>query len=394
MDLFNDKNINLDALKKKAYNYRWAEVAEGVIPLTAADLDFPVAPEIVESIVDYVKDGYFSYTPKRGLEEMCVSIANGLKKRRNQDIDPNLVLPIDSAARGMSIIANAFLSEGDEAIVFDPVDYLFETSMKSAGAKIIYYPMKIVDGAIDFSDLEDYITPKTKMLSLCNPHNPLGKLYSLETLEHILKLANKYDFYIMNDEIWSDIIYSDETFNSILHLGNDLNKKTLTVSGYSKGFGIAGLRAGYVIAQDQEIFDEIIKTSEVDSTIGGISSLSQIASIACMDQCFYWVDEYIKHLEGNRDYALERLEKMPGITCEKPQATYVLFPNITATGMGSVELTEMLKEKYKLAIVPGGKDFFGYGSEGHVRIVLATGREMLAEGLDRLEKALNDIANG
>ncbi len=391
---FNNSEINYAALKKKAYNLRWAEVGEGVIPLTAADVDFPCAPEIVNAIKDYISDGYFSYTPKRGLPQFNEAIANMLLRRKNIEADANLILPIDSAARGMSIIANTYLKEGDEAIVFDPVDYLFATTMAQAGAKIIKFPMKMVDGRIDFSDLESYITPKTKMLGLCNPHNPLGRLYPMEDLEHIAKICKKHEIYIMNDEIWSDIVYSGNSFNSILHLPKELNERTITVSGLSKSYGVAGLRIGYIVCPSEKVFNEIVPVSEVDSTVGGISSLSQIAGIACFNECDYWLDAYISHLEQNRNFAVERLSKIPEVSVLSPDATFVLFVDISKLGMISDEFTAYLKDEHKLAIVPGGEKYFGAGSEGFVRICLATSQEVLSEGLDRFEKAIVQLRKG
>ena len=389
---FSNKSINFDVLRQRAYNLRWAEVPEGVIPLTAADTDFPPAPEISEALIEYIKGGYFSYTPKGGFPSFKKAVAKALKERKNEDVDPDLILPIDSAARGMDAIAKAVLKPGDEALVFDPVDFLFKTSMSAAGATINLFPMKFrEDGTIDFSDLEKYITPKTKMLGLCNPHNPLGKVYPLEDLDHILKLSEKYGFYIMNDEIWSDIVYPDAKFNSILNLGNERNKRTLTVFGFSKSFGIAGLRAGCVYCQDPELFQQVVKSSQVEDTIGGIDALSQVAGQACVEKCYYWVDEFMGQITKNRDYALERLNAMPGVSCYKPQATFVLFPDVSGVGMSSEELTKFLMEKHKVSIVPGGAKFFGPGSEGHVRICLATSHEVLEEGLNRVEAGIREI---
>ncbi|MBQ6221330.1 MAG: pyridoxal phosphate-dependent aminotransferase [Solobacterium sp.] len=388
---FSNKAVDFATLKKRAYNQRWAEIPEGVIPLTAADSDFPCAPEIVDAIVEYSKKGYFNYIPNLGMPEFRQSISRALKTRKNEEIDPDLILPIDSAARAMSVISKAFIKPGDEAIVCDPVDYLFKTNMEAAGAKIILFPTKIVDGKIDFSDLESYITPKTKMFGLCNPHNPLGMCYPKEDLDHILSLSEKYGFYIMNDEIWSDIIYPDSEFTSIYALGAERNKNTLSVFGFSKSFSIAGLRSGCVYCTDPDNFEQIVTASEVRSTVGGISSLSQIAGMACLDKCYYWVDAFREHIQKNRDYALERLRAIPGVTCHTPQATFVLFPDISAYGMKAEELTAYLEKEYKVRIVPGGDRFFGPGSEGHVRICMATSHEILAEGLNRVEEGLKTL---
>lgn len=392
MGSFTNEDVNLKILRQRAYNLRWAEVDEGVIPLTAADPDFPAPKAVADALTEYIQGGYFSYTPKRGFPEFAESLSTALKTRKNEEIDPNLVLPVDSAARGMHIIAQTVLKPGDEALVFDPVDFLFKTSMEAAGAKVNLFPMTFrEDGAIDFSDIEKYITPNTKMLGLCNPHNPLGKVYPKEDLEYLLDLSKKYGFYIMNDEIWSDIVYSDAEFTSICSLGKEKNKKTLSVFGFSKSFGIAGLRAGCIYCQDEEIFNKLVDASLVDTTIGGISSLSQVAGIACLKECYGWLDEFVAHLQSNRDYALERLNRMPGVKCAKPQATFVMFPDVSEIPISAEKLVEYLKKEERLAIVPGGKQFFGPGSEGHVRICLATSREILKEGLDRMERGLKKL---
>lgn len=392
MDKFTNSEINLKVLKKRAYNLRWAEVEDGVIPLTAADPDFPASVRIKDALIEYIQGGYFSYTPKRGFPEFGKSLCKVLKDRKNEEIDSELVLPIDSAARGMHVIAQAVLQPGDEALVFDPVDFLFKTSMEAAGAKVNLFPMTFKeDGSIDFSGIEQYITPKTRMLGLCNPHNPLGKVYPKEDLEYLLDLSEKYGFYIMNDEIWSDIVYSDAKFNSICSLGKERNKRTLSVFGFSKSFGIAGLRAGCIYCQDKEIFEKIVDASLVDTTIGGISSLSQVAAITCLNECYGWLDQFVAHLQSNRDYAYDRLIHMPGVRCHKPQATFVIFPDVSAFSMTAEELAGYLRREEQVAIVPGGSRFFGPGSEGHVRICLATSREILKEGFDRIERGLSRL---
>lgn len=387
MALFDDANVKLDVLKERAYNYRWAEVEEGVIPLTAADPDFPVAPAVREAMLDYIRGGYFSYTPKLGLPAFRQAISKGLLQRKGEKIDPDLILPIDSAARGMYVIAETVLKPGDEMIVFDPVDYLFRESCLAAGGKVVLFPAKMKDGWIDLTDLESYITPKTRMIGLCNPHNPFGVTYRPEDLEHIMALCEKYGLYIMNDEIWSDICFPEQPFNSIYLLGNERCKRVMSVFGWSKSFGVAGLRIGCVYTTSPELFQGMVEHSHVMSTAGGISSLSQVAGTACMES-YGWVDEFLKHLKGNRDYAVERLNAMPLLKAYKPMATYLLYVDIRAFGMKSEEFTDYMKEKVKLAVVSGGEKFFGAGSEGYIRICFATSRAILTEGLNRLEKGI------
>ncbi len=388
MALFDGSNVKLDVLKKRAFNYRWAEVPEGTIPLTAADPDYPAAPEIQQAMMEYVRDGYFSYTPKLGYPEFSESIAARLRERKGEQIDPKLILPIDSAARGMYIIAKAVLKPGDEMIVFDPVDYLFRESCLSAGGTVVLFPAHLKNGYIDLSELESCITPRTRMIGLCNPHNPYGVLYRPEDLERIMSLCEKHDLYIMNDEIWSDIVFPEEPFRSIYSLGNDRCGRVMSVFGFSKSFGIAGLRAGCVYTTSGELFRRIVESSDVLSTAGGIASISQIAGKACMDHCYYWVDEFLVHLKKNRDYAVERLNRMPLLKAYRPHATYLLYVDISGFGMTAEAFTDYMKERVQLAVVSGGEKFFGQGSEGHIRICFATSREILEEGLNRLERGI------
>ena len=394
MEGFTNKEIDFGILKQRAFNMRWAAVEDGVIPLTAADHDFPAAPEIVEALEDYISAGYFPYVPNRGMPEFKQAFSRFVKERKNEDVDPELVLPIDSAASGMGVIARAFLRPGDEVIVFDPVDFLFRTSMEAAGAKTVLFPTDRREDGISLEKLEEYITPNTRMVGLCNPHNPMGMLYKKEKLDRLLTLSEKYGFYIMNDEIWSDIIYPGEQFHSLLEFGPERNRRTVSVYGFSKSFGIAGLRIGAVYCTNAETYEAVVRASMVDSTIGGVSALSQVAGTAAMEKATYRLDRFLGQIAENRDYALERIAEMPMIRCHKPQATFVLFPDVTQTGMDPVDLVALLREQYKVVIVPGGARFFGPGSAGHVRICLATSREVLGEGLDRIERCLNDLAAG
>ena len=388
MALFDNENVRLDILKERAFNYRWAEVPDGTIPLTAADPDYPAAPEIGQAMEEYIRGGYFSYTPKLGFPSFRKSIARALKARKGENIDPEMILPLDSAARAMYVAASVALEPGDEMIVFDPVDYLFRESCMAAGGKVVLFPSAVKNGHIDLTDLEKYITPRTRMVGLCNPHNPFGTLYTREDLEHIMALCEKYDLTIMNDEIWSDIVYPEKPFVSIYCLGNERCKRVLSIFGFSKSFGIAGLRVGCLYATDPERFARAVDKSAVMTTAGGIASICQVAGEACVDRCYYWVDEFLAHLKANRDYGYARLSAMPMLKPNLPQATYMFYVDIAETGMTGEEFTGFMQRNVQLAIVSGGEKFFGPGSEGHVRICFATSRAILEEGLNRLERGM------
>ncbi len=387
MTLFADENVRLDVLKQRAYNYRWAEVPEGVIPLTAADPDYPAPAAVGRAMVEYIQGGYYSYTPKMGFPQFREAISAMLRERKAEQVPAELILPIDSAARGMYEIAKAVLKPGDEMIVFDPVDYLFRESALAAGAKIVLYPARLENGKVNLSDLEKYITPRTRMIGLCNPHNPLGALYDRASLDQLLSLCEAHDLYVMNDEIWSDIVFPNAQFTSILSLGAERCRRVASVFGFSKSFGVAGLRIGCVYCTDEALFQRIVDASAVMTTAGGISSISQVAGLACL-QSYDWVENFLAHLTANRDYAVQRIAGMPELRVSSPDATYLLYIDISRLGVPSVVFTDFLKEKAGLALVPGGEKFFGPGSEGYMRLCFATSRALLTEGLNRLEHGL------
>lgn len=392
-DFFSDERVNLDALKAKAFNYRWAEVPEGVIPLTAADPDFPVAPEIRQAMSDYIADGYFSYAPKLGYPSLAQALVEAVERRKGERIPPDLVLPVDSAARGMYTIAKAFMGPGDEMIVFNPCDFLFRESCLASGATPVYYdaPLDVERREMDLSGLEALVTPRTKMIGLCNPHNPYGLVYTPEQLENLMALCERHDLLVMNDEIWSDIVYPDAQFRSIYSLGNDRCSRVLSVFGFSKSFGLAGLRIGCAYCTDPKKFERIVAASDVMSTAGGASSLSMVAAEAALSRSYYWVDAFLEHLVANRDFAVERINAMPHLHAYRPQATYLLYVDIRELGMTGEEFVDYIEGDVGLALIPGGEGFFGSKSEGHVRICFATSRAVLEESMNRLARGVDDL---
>lgn len=385
---FTHDHVNMEILRQRSYSMRWATLAPDVIPLSSADPDFPPAPEIIRELNDYLKGGYMPYVPPLGITGLRESIASGLKLRKNENVKPEWIIPTDSAARAMQIISAAVLQPGDEAIIFDPVDLMFGVSISMANAKPVCFPCTKKDGHWDFSQLESYISEKTKMLCLCNPHNPLGKLYSVEELAQILRIANQHDLVIMNDEVWSDIVYSETPFHSLMEFPSEQTRKVLTVYGFSKGFSMAGIRGGYLICPDEALFSRIFDASAVGTTVGGVSCLTQVAMKAAFDHAFYWVDEFVAHLQACRDYVCDRLNAMPGITAERQEATFVSFFDMHRTGLTAEEFARQIYETDRVYLVPGTDKWFGPGAGGHVRLCYATSHEILEQALDRIENGV------
>jgi aspartate/methionine/tyrosine aminotransferase len=381
--MFTNNDINFEALKRKAYNGRWATLEEGIIPLTAADPDFRTAPEIEQGIIEYLKDGYLSYGPFSGLPEFKKSVADHFNKEKQGTFSPENILAVNSAAQGMYLIASYVLNPGDEAIILDPVDFLFKKSVETAGGKVVLCPVDTTTGEIDFEKMVSLISSKTKLISICNPHNPLGKVYSKEILIKIAEIASAHDLWVMSDEIWSDIIYDNKDFHTYSSVSEKAKKKSFTVYGFSKSFGIAGLRIGAVLCNDQDILEDFTEKSNFNSTIEGVSTLSQIAGSVALEKAKPWYKEFLNHLQNNRDLAFRLLSRSEIVTPNLPEATFVLFPKIE-NGMSSDEFAQHVLTQGKVAIVPGSERWFGKGAEGHIRICFSTSQEILEEGINRI----------
>jgi aspartate/methionine/tyrosine aminotransferase len=381
--MFTNNDINFEALKRKAYNGRWATLEEGIIPLTAADPDFRMSKEIENGIIEYIKDGYLSYGPFSGLPEFKKSVSEHFSTGKKGSFKPENVLAVNSAAMGMYMVAKYVLNPGDEAIIFDPVDFLFKKTVDSVGGNIKLCAVDSKTGDIDFEMLVSLISPKTKLISICNPHNPVGRIYSREILQKIADIAAAHDLWVMSDEIWSDIVYDKKEFNTYSSVSENAKKKSFTVFGFSKSFGIAGLRIGAVLCNDQELMDDFTEKSMFNSTIEGVSTLSQIAASVAIDKAKPWFNDFLTHLQHNRDLAHSMLSNSGILIPNLPEATFVIFPKIN-NGMSSDEFAQHVLKEGKVAIVPGSERWFGKGAEGHVRICFSTSQEILTEGLNRI----------
>ncbi len=393
MSLFTHASIDFEQLSQKAFNYRWATHPSDVIPLTAADPDFKVSQVIRDAISQYAHEGYFSYGPPEGLPSFKESVARFWTEFKNYPIPAEFVFPTNSAANALFLCASQLLNQGDEAIILDPVDFLFQKSIDHAGAVASRVSIDPITFQYSIDDLNAAVNNKTKVLYICNPHNPIGKVFSKEELLQFSYFAEKHGLKIISDEIWSEIVYKPYEHIPIASVSEYAAKNTYTIHGLSKSFGLAGLRIGYIICPDQKAYQAIVERSGVNTTAFGISTLSQIAGIAAYDKARDHVLQFRDHLQSMRDLAHRQLNQIPQLNCTTPQGCYVIFPKMIDPKLTSEETVIRILDQQKLAIVPGSPAFFGPGAEAHLRLCFATSREILEEGISRLAIGLETIFN-
>ena len=446
---FGDDQVPLAALRRQAFNLRWATLPEDVIPLTAADPDFAVAPAVREAIARQAAEGLFSYGPAAGLPAFRQACAHFCSDRRGMGGGPERILAVDGAAAGMLHVCRLLLRPGDEAIIFDPVDFLFQAAVEAAGATVVRLPVDPDRGELALERLEELVTPRTRLLGVCNPLNPVGRVLRRQELEALASFAARHDLAILNDEVWSDIVFAAEPdgeatsettseapraatgrgagdgtgagraaqrpaatmagtalpptaapagpavrFLSLAALAPEVAARCWTVHGFSKNYGLAGLRVGYVHCPDAGSCERLLNASLAETTMHGVATLSQIAAVAALEQGEAWLAAWLVHLERQRNLAVAELATMPGTSVRSPEGTYVLFPRVNHHGLSAEALTERLLQRQRLAVVPGAARWFGPGATGHLRLVFSTSEAILREGLARLRRGLEELEEG
>ena len=383
--MFSDDSVNMPLLRRWSHNLRWAEVPEGVIPLTAADPDFPCAPAIREALSRYITDGQFSYGPAAGLRSFREALSKFYQERRKLAVPGDRILPTDSAAFGLELVCRAVLSPGDEVIIFDPVDFLFRHCTERNGGVAVSFPTP-QGFRLEADALQQLITPRTRMICLCNPLNPTGKVFRADELRMIARIAVENNLLILSDEIWSDIIFAPHVYTSIASLDDEIARRTFTVTGFSKSYGLAALRIGAVLCPDDDWYTKILECSRHSFTVHGVNTVGQVAAQAALEGGQAWLDEFLQHLTRMRDLTVAGLNAIPGFSCIPPEGCYLAFADIRQTGKSSEAVHRLLMEEAKVAVVPGLPKWFGQGADGYIRISFATSESILKEALDRISR--------
>jgi aspartate/methionine/tyrosine aminotransferase len=389
---FSHSDVDEQQLSQKAYNYRWATVPSDTIPLTAADCDFPIAKPIRDAMIQYVHEGYMNYGPAKGLPALREMIAT------HRNTSSSCVFIANAAASAMFLVAKYCLSPGDEVLLSDPVDFLFQRAIENAGGVVVRYALKPPSQSnehwtFNVNDLVPLITNKTKMIAICNPHNPVGKVWNDQAISELCALASRFNLTLWSDEVWADISYVP--FTPTETIAKRFGTKTFTVIGFSKGYGLAGLRIGAVISPMETDTDAISSLSLAEDTAYGVSVLSQVAAQAALEKGSAWLTTFRKHVQSQCAYCVYRLNQIPHVSCTMPEGTFVCFANVSyylkKSGLDEASLVDYLMKNFKIALVPGSPRFFGPSAAGHIRLSVATSRKILREGLDRLAKGLMSL---
>lgn len=379
--------------RRGSNSVKWDMIEENfgqkdLLPMWVADSDWPTAPAIIDAIRERTKHGVFGYTfPDKELKEIIV---NWVSNHYNWDIKKEWIVFSNGVVPSLNIAINTFTNPGDEVVIQSPVYYPFYSAVTNNGCQIVNNQLKENDleYSFDYEDLKEKLKDKArsqsraKALILCNPHNPVGRVWSEKELRELGKICIEKDLKIISDEIHSDFIYDNNKHIPIASINSDFRENTVTFMAPSKTFNIAGLNSSFAIIPNEKLRKEfeVIKNGLVGS--GNIFGLE--AMKAAYSKGEEWLKEQLAYLEKNRDYAVDYINnKISRIKTKKIEGSYLLWLDCRDLNLSQEELKDLFINKVKVALDPG--DWFGKGGEGFMRLNLACPRDTLKEGLEKIK---------
>lgn len=362
-----------------------------VIGFGTGEPDFDTPDNIKKVGIAAIESGKTKYTPAAGLVDLRKAICARIKAEFDLDYDFTQVTVASGAKHSVYIALCALLNPGDEVILPAPywVSY-YEMIRMAGGVPFIIEAGEKQNFKISPSQLEGAIGKKTKALIINNPSNPTGMIYSRQELEAISEICRKHDIYVISDEIYSNLVYDNNEIVSFASLSQDAYERTILINGVSKSYAMTGWRIGYVCA-DKRISK--VMANFLSHSTGAPGTMNQLAAVEALNGPQEHVEEMRKAFESRRDFIVERMNAIDGVSCIKPDGAFYVMMNLekiigrTIAGKyveNDDEFAMAFLETSHVAVVPCS----GFGAPGFVRWTYAASMENIKEGLNRLEKFL------
>jgi cystathionine beta-lyase len=363
---------------------KWNKYDDDVIPLWVADMDFVSADPIIQALHQRVDHRIYGYTLPP--QELRTLIQERLKRLYEWSIREDDIVFLPGLVTGLNLSYHVFSDPGDGVLIQPPVYFHFVRDPVLHG-RVLNDPPLVQKGdtyEINFSDFERGITDRTKTFLLCNPHNPVGRVFTLKELEAIADICLRHNVIICSDEIHCDLLYPGYRHLPIASLGPEVAKQSVTLLSPSKTFNLAGLDFGFAIIPNPEL--RKIWQTVSSGLIPGVNIMGHVAARAAYKYGQEWLDQALAYLTVNRDFLAQYLkEKLPGIRMTKMEATYLAWLDCRNAGI-PWNPSEFFLKRARVALNDGTE--FGRGGEGFVRLNFACSRKTLTEALDRMASAL------
>lgn len=370
---------------------------DDVIPMWVADMDFPVATPIVEALKRRVEHEFYGYT--KASTDVIQSVVDRMWDKYAWKIKPEWIVFTPGVVPALNIAVRMLTHPGDEIILQEPVYYPFFPAVTSSGCQIVNNQLKLINGRyeMDYEDLEHQfharigmlpVPNRIKAIMLCNPHNPVGRLWNKEELTKLGDIAIKHGVVVISDEIHCELLFKDHQHTPFASISEEFEQNSIVCMSPSKTFNLAGLEVSSIIIPNKKLRHLFINTRTgilPEPNLFGYTALE--AAYRFGDE---WLDQLLDYLQGNLDFLLKYFaNRIPKIKVIKPQGTYLIWLDCRDLGMDDMTLRNFMRDKAKVGFDDGF--LFGSGGSGFQRMNIACPRPILEEALIRIETMVNKL---
>ena len=367
---------------------KWRTYDADVLPLWTADMDFAVPPPVIEALHARVSHGVFGYSVHP--PELRGLIAERMWNLYRWRVRPDEVVLQTGVLKAFQFVASLVAGRTDGILVQPPVYPPILGTARHNGS--VHQEAPLVgspDGQyeIDFDAFEAAITASTRLFILCNPHNPVGRVFRRDELERLAAICLRHDVLICSDEIHCDLVYPGAGHLPVASLGPEVSRRTVTLMAPSKTFNIPGLRCSFAIVQDPALRARV--AGDHGGDFAEVNSLGLVAATAAYRDGQPWLDEALRYLESNRAFVVDFVRRdLPGVATAAPEATYLAWLDFRQSGLDK-DPYQFFLQRARVALSSGPS--FGTGGEGFARLNFACPRATLTEALDRMKEAMSEL---
>ncbi|MFA5266313.1 MAG: PatB family C-S lyase [Opitutaceae bacterium] len=360
----------------------------GILPMWVADMDFRCPPAVLEALHKRVEHGLFGYA--RPVKSTVDAVVGAFQRRYSWTIDPSWIVWLPGLVVGLNVTAQAFAVPGDEVLSLTPVYPPFMSAPKNSGRVARTVPLLLNRSArrweIDWEALEKAVTPRTKLFFLCNPHNPVARVFRRDELMRLGEFCCRHDLVLCSDEIHCDLILDDIPHVPTALLGEDVAKRSVTLMAPSKTYNVPGLGTSMAIIPDVALRKRFLHATE--GIVAEVNNLGYAACEAAYRDSESWRQALLAYLRGNRDFIFESLARnLPGVEIEAPiEATYLAWLNVSKLGLGDPVAHF---EKCGVGLSEGA--YFGAKRGDYVRLNFGCARATLAKAFERMATAVRQL---
>lgn len=373
-----DKTID----RRATNSYKWDSAPEGVLPMWVADMDFRTAPAIIDALQKRVAHGIFGYT--RVPDAYYDAVTSWFSRRHGWNIDRELIIYTSGVVPAVSAVIKALTVPGDKVIVQTPVYNCFFSSIRNNGCEIVSNPLRRTADTyeMDFDALERCAAdPRAKVMLLCNPHNPAGRVWTPDELTRLGNICLRNGVTVVADEIHCELVYQGFKYTPFASLSDAFLHRSVTCVSPSKAFNIAGLQIANIVAFDNDLRSRIDKAININE-VCDVNPFGVAATIAAYNEGEEWLNQLVDYLHGNYEAMAEFCRReLPEFPITRLEGTYLVWMDCSSLGMPSDALEHALLDDARLWLNAG--TMYGAEGEGYMRWNIACPRSVMLDGLNR-----------